>query len=414
VRRFEAVVAPANYKRPTALVTPRMVEQAKATIEELGLTSALSRRHATTRDITANNVLFADRNAKQVMGDVFDTVAAEAKGRGTKKIDRVEEVSIDKFVAEILPRVDSIEAYFENRHAGNLVSVVAPVDPTAGALFKWPNNFSWSYAGEVADSIKERVKAAGGNVTGDLCCRLAWWNFDDLDLHMHEPGGEHIFYASKGPSRARGSLDVDMNAGRGDTREPVENIFYPEHKRMPHGTYRLEVNNFRRRESTNVGFEVDIDALGTVHRFVYEKGLRDGQTVPVADILVSASGIEVKGLLPSTQASRQRWGLATQAFHRVSLAMLSPNHWDGEGVGNRHFFFILDGCRAEETPRGFFNEFLKNELNAHRKVFEVVAGKMRVPDSTEQLSGLGFSSTQRAELLCRVRGSFTRTLKVLF
>jgi hypothetical protein len=83
-------------------------------------------------------------------------------------------------------------------------------------------------------------------------------------------------------------------------------------------------------------------------------------------------------------------------------------------VGNRHFFFILDGCRAEETPRGFFNEFLKNELNAHRKVFEVVAGKMRVPDSTEQLSGLGFSSTQRAELLCRVRGSFTRTLKVLF
>jgi hypothetical protein len=32
----------------------------------------------------------------------------------------------------------------------------------------------------------------------------------------------------------------------------------------------------------------------------------------------------------------------------------------------------------------------------------------------EQLSGLGFSSTQKNTLLCRVKGSFTRTIKIMF
>jgi hypothetical protein len=77
---------------------------------------------------------------------------------------------------------------FENRHAGNLLSLISPVDPTAKTMFKWPNNFCWSYAGELADSIKERVKRAGGAVDGDLRCSLSWFNYDDLDLHLIEPG----------------------------------------------------------------------------------------------------------------------------------------------------------------------------------------------------------------------------------
>ena len=61
-----------------------------------------------------------------------------------------------------------------------------------------------------------------------------------------------------------------------------------------------------------------------------------------------------------------------------------------------------------------YNEFLDNSLNTHRKVFEVLAGKMKCPVSKEQLSGVGFSSTQRNELICKVAGSFTRTLKIKF
>ena len=94
--------------------------------------------------------------------------------------------------------------------------------------------------------------------------------------------------------------------------------------------------------------------------------------------------------------------------------MFSPNYWDDRTVGNKHYFFMLDGCLNEDKARGFFNEFLIEELNTHRKVFEVVGSKMKTEESTNQLSGLGFSSTQRNYILARVKGSFSRTIKITF
>jgi hypothetical protein len=108
------------------------------------------------------------------------------------------------------------------------------------------------------------------------------------------------------------------------------------------------------------------------------------------------------------------WGLQTQTFHKVRAAMLSPNCWDGREVGNKHYFFMLDRCQNEETARGFFNEFLSDELSPHRKVLSIVGSKMRTDETDRQLSGIGFSSTQRNSLLCRVGGAFTRVVKVLF
>lgn len=412
VSSFETKVAPTNYKRPTALVTQGMIDKAKATVEELGLTSALDRRYARLSDITVNNILFADRTTRVAMGGAFDDLTP-TKG-SVPNLDRIEEVSVDRFFAEILPRADSIEVLVENRHANNLLSLIAPVDPTAGQLFKWDNNFSWSYTGEVTDAIRERVKKAGGNVSGDLCCRLAWSNFDDLDLHMLEPGGSHIYYGNR-ESHSGGQLDVDMNAGGGRTRDPVENIFYQTRRRMREGVYQLYVNNFSKRETIDVGFEVEIDYLGSIHRFSYPKAVGNGENVQVARFKYShAGGIEMLESLPASKAQKTIWGLTTETFQKVNVVMLSPNHWDGHGVGNKHVFFMLAGCRNDGTARGFFNELLKEDLNTHRKVFEIVGAKMKVADSPDQLSGIGFSYTQPNTLVCRVKGSFARTIKVVF
>ena len=95
------------------------------------------------------------------------------------------------------------------------------------------------------------------------------------------------------------------------------------------------------------------------------------------------------------------------------MLMYSPNYWDNQiGIGNQHYLFMLDNCKVDEA-RGFFNEFLKQELLPERKVFEALANKMKVAPSDEQLSGVGFSSTQKAEFIVKVTGSFTRTLKVI-
>jgi hypothetical protein len=83
-------------------------------------------------------------------------------------------------------------------------------------------------------------------------------------------------------------------------------------------------------------------------------------------------------------------------------------------VGNKHYFFMLDACKNDGSARGFYNEFLCAELEPHRKTMEIVGSKMRAEESENQLSGLGFSSTQRNSVVCRVRGTFNRLLKITF
>lgn len=435
VRKFEAsVMAPANYKRPTALVSKAQVEKARAKIEELGLTSALERRYAVLTDVPVNNVLFVDRARKALYGeDVFDGLAAEKP----RAYDKVEEVPVEKFLADVLPGAKGLEVLLENRHAANLVSLVAPVDPGAAALFKWPNRLSWSYAGDVADSqIKERVKRAGGSVTGDLCCRLAWDYQDDLDFHMQEPGmpralggalsaqGNHIYYANvRRLSRNGGMLDLDANGCDGMKDEPVENIFYADRRKMAEGAYELWVHNYCRR-GTGKGFEVEVEIGGETHSFAYEKALRTGEQVDVATVRLEKGEFTVEPKLPSAQAVRMLWGLRTQQFHKVNLVTPSPNHWltDADrvraerqgGVGNKHWFFMLEGCRNDGGARGFYNEFLASALEPHRKVMEMVGARMRTDESERQLSGLGFSSTRRDSLTVRITGAVRRVLKVVF
>lgn len=416
VKAFETKVAPTNYKRPTALITKGMIEQAKLKLQELGLTSALERRFATMNDITVNNILFADRSARKALsGDVFDELAGSVAEKG-KNLDKIEEVGIEKFIAEVLPRIDSMEIMVENEHVGNLVSLIAPVDPSAGRLFKWPNNFSWSYNGGVADSIKERVKKAGGNVTGEFCNRLAWFNYDDLDFHMEEPHNYEIMFSNRAhASPSGGRLDVDMNAGSGHTREPVENIFYSSQKTMKEGIYTLKVHNFCKRENDNVGFEVEVDIKGVVYRFAHPKAVPDRQTVVVAKFkYTKANGVELIESIPHSKTVRKVWDVSTNTFQKVNVMMMSPNFWDAKAVGNKHYFFMLEGCKNDAPARGFLNEFLKEDLNPHRKVFEVVGSKMMVAPSDQQLSGLGFSSTQKNSLVARVKGKFTRTIKIVF
>lgn len=409
VRSFEHKVAPANYKRPTALITPRMVQDAMATIERLGLQPALERRFARLSDVSVNNVLWVDGSVQGQMKDGIEgMLMAAATKAATVDVDKAEDITIYDFMANVLPKAATIDIVVKNRHQGNFVSLTAPVHADVAPLFKWNNNFAWSYAGEVTDSIKERVKAAGGTVVGDLCCRLAWEYPDDLDFHMKEPGGGHIHFGNRRRLSGNGGmLDLDANGIDGHRDDPAENIFYADRRRMAEGVYTLMVNNYNRR-SSGKGFEVQIEFDGQLHHIAHEPALRQNETITVAKIRYKAGGFEVIESLPRSQSMRNVWGITTEALTKVKTVMYSPNFWDDQQIGNKHWFFILDGCKNDLPARGIYNEFLSSNLEKHRKVFEVLGDKTKCQPVDEQLSGVGFSSTKDESVLAYVTGDKLR------
>lgn len=411
VRSFEVKVAPQNYKRTSAVITPGMVKKAMETIAELGLEPALERRFATLADISVNDVKWVDGAVKPLMkGGIGDALMQHAASQRSVESDEghAEEISLDDFVGSVLPDLTSVEIFFKGAQLGNLVSLTAPIHPEPKQLFRWSNDFAWSYRGNVADSIAERVKKAGGRVDGAvLRVSLSWFNYDDLDLHVLQPPGQGIreainFRCKRGWTG--GVLDVDMNAGGGTTREPVENIVWTD-RWMPDGAYKVEVNNFAHREAGDPGFVVEVENAGKISHFSYNKTVRNKQTVHVVTLYVSGgvvTWVEMgDAAITASNISKEVWGLKTEQYAKVSVVCLSPNYWGADAVGNRHTFFMLEGAANDEPTRGIYNEFLHPRLEPHRKVFEIIGDKTKCQPVSGQLSGLGFSSTKRDSFLVK-------------
>lgn len=416
VRSFEAKVAPQNYKRTTSLITPGMVKKAMETVEALGLESALERRFAVIGDISVNDVRWIDGAVKPLtkggIGEVLLQHAASVNRSASKDETRAEDIGLDDFMVNVLPTSTSVEVLFKSDLIGNLMSLTAPCHPEPKQLFRWSNDFAWSYGGNVADSIKERVKKAGGKVDGAvLRISLSWFNFDDLDLHVHEPPGRgmqaaavHIFFRNK-RGWTGGTLDVDMNAGSGSTREPVENVVWA--SKPPDGPYRVVVNNYSQRETSNPGFVVEVETGGKLSHYSYNKIVRNTQDIAVVTLHVKSGAVERVEVddpgIAASNISQERWGLKTEQYVKVNAVMLSPNYWGDNAVGNKHTFFVLDGAKNDEPTRGFYNEFLHPRLEPHRKVFEVIGDKTKCQPTDGQLSGLGFSSTKKETFVVRVQ-----------
>jgi len=334
-----------------------------------------------------------------------------------KSFERLEEVSISAFLKDVLPTVQNVSVLLEGKHQGNMVSLIAPQVKDSKTMFKWDNNFSWAYSGNMTDSMKERVKAAGGKVDGVLRFSIQWndedFNPNDFDAHCIEPDGSEIYFA-RPYSTSDGNLDVDIVHPQRE-KPAVENITWPVLSKMSEGDYEFFVHNYNHKGGRS-GFKAEIEFDGQIYSFDYAKELRNDETVKVATVRYSRKGgFSIVKSMDSKLSSRDIWGLKTNQFYPVSLIMKSPNYWDDQaGIGNLHYMFMLKDCANPESPNGFFNEYLQQDLLAHKRVFEALGGMMRVKDSDDQLSGLGFSSTQRGSLICKIDGRVSRTVKIVF
>lgn len=163
---------------------------------------------------------------------------------------------------------DQVQVWIGDHLEANLPSgqIFRELQEQFHVFFIYPQKSWESRVSDIDAEIKQRVEQAGGMHGGvDIRCSLMWNTFDDLDLHAVTPNGEHIYFSNKVAS-CGGSLDVDRNAGGGQTRKPVENIRWAKGT-APEGKYHFYVQNFAFHEDDRqpVSFRVEIEINGRVH-----------------------------------------------------------------------------------------------------------------------------------------------------
>ena len=397
VRKYEKITAPDNYQRPKPIYSPQMLEDAQKKIAELGYMDSLPRRFARLEDISINNVLFANRDVKASMGDViFDELKKNAS-RKARNFNRVSEISLDEFIKTVLSNAQEISLYVEPNLKNNFVSLIAPLNEDAPGMFQWDNPFSWTYDNNITDSMmKELVKKMGGDVDVDLRFSIQWndgkiWDKNDLDAHCTTPDGEEIYFSHMKSSKTGGWLDVDIiNPEKNKTA--VENIQFKHMDRMIDGTYLFRVHQFSYRGGDE-GFSAEIEFDDTIYSFDYPHKLSQKEYVEVAKVELRNGTFALSDLITGNTfyTSGNHWNINLGEFVPVSLICFSPNYWNGNEFGNRHIFFMLKDCINDTNPSGWFNEYLNNELHPHKRVMEALSSRMRVEDTENQLSGVGFS-----------------------
>lgn len=414
-------VDPVNYMKAKSPITKSQIKLAEKFVAENGYIESFRRRFATVADIRVTEIKHINNETASPIISIFDKVTPTKASRHSKnKFDKVDEVTIAEFMKDVLPTATRVELYLLPKYANNIVSLTTSCQDSKG-IFKWDNNYSWTYKGNLAghSQIKQAVKLAGGNVSGILNARLAW-NEDggrdgsDLDIWAQEPDGTRIGYSTphRKPRRSpmTGQLDVDNMDPNG--KIAVENITWTDPNRMEDGTYSIWVNGYSIRASN--GFTVEIEVDGDTYTYAYPTPVKSNQNVKVAKVSLKDGVFTVKDILPSQQTSKDICELETNQFHKVDLVCLSPNHWGDNNVGNKHHFFMLDGAKISEPTVSFHTENLEPELAKHRKVIEALSMTCMLEPEEKHLVGLGFNATVRNDVILKVKGNFERVLKVKF
>lgn len=397
-------VDPSNYMKAVAPITETQRKLAEKFVLDNGYVESFNRRLATIEDIKVSEILHINNSTKKLKSiSLFDGVVTKSNDTKINK-DKLPRITIDQFMSEVVPNSTSLELYLENKFEGNLVNMTTTVDVESKPIFKYSNNYSITYNGGLAgkSQIKEAVKTAGGKVDGLLRFSIMWadGNEDnsDLDAHCKESAGNEIYYVNKRSYTTSGNLDVDIQRPNG--KLAVENITYPSLKGMKDGSYfDFYVNQFANRNSK--GFEAEIEFEGQTYHYVYNQNVNG--KVNVTRVTYKDGKFNIVHHLPcnSINVSKNLWGLESNNFHKVNLFCLSPNHWDDNKVGNKHYLFMLENCINPDKVRSFHNEDFKQELLEHRKVLDILGAKCLVESVSNQLAGVGFNATVKEEFVVK-------------
>lgn len=426
-------VDPANYMKATAPISQKQIAEAKKFVEDNGYMESFDRRFATLDDINVSEICHQNVATAVKTASLFDKVTPSTSTQHKRsQFDGIEEVSIDKFMKDILPTCTSVEMFFENRFGGNLVALHTANNPDSKKAFKWSNNFGWTYNGNLAgkSQLAQMVQAKGGRVDGVFRFTHSWNELESnkslMDLHVFMPGctlpkqnsggpdvhGRRVGWNQRKDSLSGGIQDVDYTDEAPIGYIPVENITFPDINKMPEGDYVCKIHNWSFRGTGGRG-KAEIECGGQVYQYEYPK-TKHHEWVDVATVTLKNGQFTIEHHLPETSSSKKMWNLDTNQFHKVNLVCLSPNFWGENNTGNKHYMFMLENCKSDTSLRSFHTEFLNSELLEHRKVMEVLGETTKLEPSAKHLCGLGFNATVKDSLILKLSGSHKRTIKITF
>ena len=235
------------------------------------------------------------------------------------------------------------------------------------------------------------------------------------EIHDNYGNNERVGWNHRQHLPSGGVQDVDYVNVAPVGYIPVENTTFPSIEKLKEGIYTFKIHNWNFRNPTTGGFKAEIAFEGQIYRFIRREPLQHKEWITLAKLELKNGHFEIIELMENDTTPIEIWGLKTNQFFPVSAISFSPNYFDEQdGIGHRHLFFFLKDCVNTEEPNGYYNEFLKNELAEHKRVFEALGAKCHVEDTEDQLSGIGFSMTKRAELIVKVKGATERIMKVKF
>lgn len=93
----------------------------------------------------------------------------------------------------------------------------------------------------IDDNCNGAIDEGCGYETGNIQITAAWQGSADIDLHVHDPAGSHIYYGGR-ESPTGGILDRDANAACNQSQPTVENVYWA--SAPPAGDYRVRVHAY--------------------------------------------------------------------------------------------------------------------------------------------------------------------------
>lgn len=114
-----------------------------------------------------------------------------------------------------------------------------PTQGNIGKLIQLDQALQKVQSGEVVDCTPTPT-------TGDIQILLNWNNYNDLDLYCIDPNGESVWFKNKSV-QSGGQLEIDMNVEYPDSKNPIENIFWPNNT-APQGTYNVYLRYHKKQE----------------------------------------------------------------------------------------------------------------------------------------------------------------------